>query len=216
MKANMSYYIMYKTINKSFICIMITVLVCFMLLGSFQYSSKIESAAAIQINFFSNSVSFIKKYLIGPYLTCIMAGEPLKDFNTGKVTGKGSNKTLPLRKTNNDRVNNVLHRICCVLSTLKETNRFGFLLFLIITFIGLSVKFTKNRRINYRQIGIPDNARYYLNWILKFLNPREKYLKSRYNEYDIEHVVGFNGKRARTLNNIFGVRVFFVYKRSVL
>ncbi|MFH1416479.1 MAG: hypothetical protein ABIH89_10395, partial [Elusimicrobiota bacterium] len=174
------------------------------------YSGKIEQAAAAHFDVFRCTVSFVKARILYPYLSAFIKAETLLD-GAGRRKETTVNKTVkpvPVRKKAG---RGLFGHLYYVLSTVLMSNRELFFLLMVAVFtFGTTLIRKKAYDRDYMPGRILAGIMYYTSWILKFLTPWDRYLKSRVNEFDIARVKGFRGKGTRILNEAFGMRVFFM------
>lgn len=198
-----------KKKSKQFISLLIVMAVlCFTFLGTLQVTNTMEAAAKYQVNLIESSVSFIKARILKPYLSVLVNIDSIDGFMATPEGSSGPLKAAPVREKRN---NKLIQQIFFILSTVIITQKD--LVFLLIAVMALIASVSGSAicsKKDFIKTRMDFRMGYYISWILKFLNPLEKYLMNRSNEYDIEHVIGFPGKRTRTLNCMFGVRVFFM------
>ncbi|MFH1416156.1 MAG: hypothetical protein ABIH89_08765 [Elusimicrobiota bacterium] len=179
-------------------------------MSTFQISETIETVAAIQFDMIECTVSFFKTKILFPYLTIFTESEEFfREVKISSEEEKSNTKSVPVRKKAG---RGLFGHLYYVLSAVLMTNRelFFLLMVAVFTFGTTLIRKKAYDRDCYMPGRIRAGIMYYTSWILKFLTPWDRYLKSRVNEFDIARVKGFRGKGTRILNEVFGMRVFFM------
>jgi hypothetical protein len=182
-------------------CISIFVIVsllCFTFLSSLQLSNKMDEAVSMQFDIIHGTISLLKTTLLYPYMSAFVEME-----NFMNKTKTAPNKNSQKKKANpvpgnNSAANNLFKQLYYILSTILIINH---KMLLLMMFAAISMSFVLNKKHNeeFRISRLLSQIEFYRDWCLKFISPKEKYLKDLVKKFNIEDIVGVTGKETRTL-----------------
>jgi hypothetical protein len=181
-----------------------------MSLSILQFSGKMEAVTAFHFNTAQSTLSFIKNYVVYPYVSCFIGIKTyVYDTNRSK---KPLIPAIPLKAKK--ACGKIFKQLFSLLNAIFINNRMSFLLIMIAFTVGrflFKVKYFKEAFLRFKDFILPN---YYLVWISKFLSLNEKFLRVRLNEYDIERITGLGDRKNRILENEFSKYGFFYVYRT--
>ena len=164
-------------ILKAFILLLIVIYLSVFSLSFISVSSSSNEPCFIKFYRLDKEfISFFKTKILAPYLAVFINTNLLPGFNDS------NNTPMPLKKpTKKEGVSKLLLSFFHISLMID----WRVLLTLLLTLSAMIAAFSVRKRSFGKKQRVYLN-RYFSIWILKFINPLQKYLNNRSNEYDIE------------------------------
>lgn len=204
-------YIMYKLIKKAILNFLIGLLVLFMFLSMIQSSDHMDEIVAMQFKILNGTINAAKMAMLYPYMSTFVDLSGFISEMYPPPDNQRAADSKPIRKDNKKK-NNILQQLYYIVSSIFVVDKKLILLFLI--FIA-GISFT--RRINpdhgFVFYDIRKSSATCADWIYRVLTLLEKHRSYIIKQYS-DNVLSMIGKKTRTLDVRYGVRVFFIDKQS--